>query len=595
MRKTLQNLLLGVVSAALFLAAVEGGSRFIESRRPPPPERADYIWDWQKQWQDDFYTLASDESGWPPGAEFNGDGLRDRMHAEEKPAGVLRVAFLGDSVTLGHGLEPEEAFPQRLQQRFDAEGRPVEVMSVALWGWSTRQERLAYERILRRYRPDRILLAVCLNDIPEIKNNLERPPDWLLALHERSALVRLLVNAPGREIRNVEELFTRRDSSQVREGFELFFQELRALRDEVARDGASLAVIVFPFRFQLGPGAPPPTVQAAIAAFCTAERLPLLDLLPALRRAGADSFLDYDHLSEAGARLVADAIAASGILEAPASAAEVLAVFSGASGPPPLASVTRALDARDVAVRAAAAWAVGKTGRRAASLVLRLARAVVEDDAPRVRVAAARALGAIGPGAAAARPSLLKALADMRAAVRWAAADALYRIGLTADAAPALVEALRSEDAYVRAFATYSLGELGGAAGEVAAAALAETVRSEGGAGRSGAAAALAKMGGGARQAVPALIEELKNEREARRWRAARTLGRIGPEAAPAVPGLVVALRDPDVSVRLAAARALGRIGSRDAIAGLVGAVKSDTSRQVREEASKALSRIPGS
>ena len=49
-------------------------------------------------------------------------------------------------------------------------------MNVGLWGWSTRQERLAYERIARRYRPDQVLLGVCLNDIPELQNNLARPP-----------------------------------------------------------------------------------------------------------------------------------------------------------------------------------------------------------------------------------------------------------------------------------------------------------------------------------------------------------------------------------------------------------------------------------
>ena len=63
-------------------------------------------------------------------------------------------------------------------------------MNVALWGWSTRQERIAWQRIARGYRPDAAVLAVCLNDIPELFNNLSRPPRWLAALHARSALVR---------------------------------------------------------------------------------------------------------------------------------------------------------------------------------------------------------------------------------------------------------------------------------------------------------------------------------------------------------------------------------------------------------------------
>jgi hypothetical protein len=49
-------------------------------------------------------------------------------------------------------------------------------MSVALPGWSTRQERYAYERIARRYRPDAVVLAVVLNDMEDLHNNLTQPP-----------------------------------------------------------------------------------------------------------------------------------------------------------------------------------------------------------------------------------------------------------------------------------------------------------------------------------------------------------------------------------------------------------------------------------
>jgi HEAT repeat protein len=102
-------------------------------------------------------------------------------------------------------------------------------------------------------------------------------------------------------------------------------------------------------------------------------------------------------------------------------------------------------------------------------------------------------------------------------------------------------------------------------------------------------------MGGAAKAALPVLIAELESERETRRWRAARTLGKIGPAAGAAVPALLLALKDSSADVRSQAARSLGRIGSRDAIAGLVLAMKEDPAKQVREEASRALSHIPGS
>lgn len=650
-RRLLANLTLSLVSLGLFVALIEGGARWVESRQPPPPPRAEYIWDWEEQWEDDFYTLASDEAGWPPGAEINGDGFRDRTHPVEKTAGGPRVALLGDSVTFGHGLEPGEAFPQVLQSLYDGEGAPVEVMSFALPGFSTRQQRYAYERVARRYRPDRVLVAVCLNDIPEVKNNLTRPAAWLRALHAWSAVVRLLVNAPAREINSVEELFRRPDDPRVREGFELFFRELGLLRDVVRADGGELGLAVFPFRFQLAAGAPPPLAQRAILDWCEREKLPCLDMLPALAPLGEAAFLDYDHLSAEGARLTAQVLRGSAVLPAVAGARESLEPWladRGAAGaraaawlaapaekadPVVVALLLEGLQAREPERRAAAAWALGRAaaatkatapaasepaartvgnaagsagvGGAEARTVPDLLRLLRDDPSDLVRVAAARALGEHGPGAAAAPgakaaathavPALIEALRAPREPLRFAAADALHRIGVGPGEADALAAELKSRDRYVRAFASWSLGQMGAAAGPTAAAALAEDLRQGGGAGRAGAARSLARMGPAAAGAVPALLAELKEPDAGRRWRAARTLGRIGPAAASAVPRLADALADSDENVRIQAARALGRIGegSRPAIPALVAALQ-DPEPEVRAEASRALSRIPG-
>ncbi len=220
-QRLLPNLLLSLATGGLFLGLLEGGARLLEKRQPPRPV-ADYIWNWDERWDGEFYTVGSDAVGWPPWQEFNADGLRDRARPTEKLPGAHRVIALGDSVTMGAGIEASEAWPQRLEARYQREGRPVEVLNVALWGWSTRQERIAYERFGRPRKPDEVLLAVCLNDIPELQNNLTRPPEWLATLFRRSALVRRLVNAQGREIHDVEQLFREPNSSTVEGGLRAF-------------------------------------------------------------------------------------------------------------------------------------------------------------------------------------------------------------------------------------------------------------------------------------------------------------------------------------------------------------------------------------
>ncbi len=608
-REFAANLSLALGASVLFLAALEGGARLVEKRRPPRPEVADYIWDWDDKMPGGFYVMKSDGVGWPPWEEFNADGLRDRTRTREKPEGVTRIAVLGDSVTLGAEITPQEAYPQLLEARFAAEGQSAEVMNVALWGWSTRQERIAWQRIARQYRPDQAVLAVCLNDIPELFNNLERPPRWLRSLHERSALVRLLVNAEGREIDSVERLFGEPDAPRVREALDRFFEEVRALRREVEADGATLALVVLPFRFQLEPGAPLPVVQQRIAGFCRAEGLQCLDLLPTIARAGAGAFLDYDHLSPSGAQLVADTLHASGLLAAgrsepralgealarrsdpgARSAGEWLAGRRGAPASSATAAIAGVLESAEAGERRAAAWALGVAGGAAEPHLEPLARCVRGDDSAGVRATCARALGGIGSRGAVA--PLVEALGDPSEVVRAAAAQALARVGPAPADVKALAAAVSSHDRYVAAFAAWSLGNLGAAA-ELAVDELARALaRDETNAVVAG---ALARIGPAARAAVPELVVALGSADDGRRWRAARTLGRIGPAAEAAVAALTAALADPSSVVRAHAARALGRIGpAAKSAAPALQRATGDRAEGVRDEARLALERLTG-
>jgi HEAT repeat protein/lysophospholipase L1-like esterase len=608
-RELAQNLALGLGATALVLGALEGGARLLENRRPPRPEVADYIWDWDDKMPGGFYVMKSDGVGWPPWQEFNGDGLRDRTRTREKPEGWTRIAFLGDSVTLGAELAPREAYPQLLEARYAADGRRAEVMNVALWGWSTRQERIAWQRIARHYSPDQAVLAVCLNDIPELFNNLARPARWLMWLHERAALVRLLVNAEGREIDSVERLFSDADAPRVRDALARFFDEVRALRREVEADGAMFAMVVFPFRFQVEPKAPPPLVQERIAAFCRAEGLRCLDLLPTIARAGPGAFLDYDHLSSSGAQLVADTLRASDLVAESASSPEELSRALGARGGAGAAGAASWLDERQraphagavaaiadvlehgaAAERQAAAWALGVAREAALQFIEALSKRARQDESAGVRAGAARALGDIGDRAGAA--ALFEALGDSSEAVRASAAQGLVRVRPVPGDVPALAGALDSPDRYVAAFAAWSLGNLGAAAEPavpdlVRVLAIDET--------NAVVAAALARVGPAAKAAVPELVKALASDDDGRRWRAARTLGRIGPAAEPAVPALSGALVDPNGVVRAHAARALGRIGpaAKPAAAALQRAT-GDREEGVRDEARLALERLRG-
>ncbi len=607
-RGLLVNLTLSLVVSVAFLAGLEGIARLVETPPAPKREVAGYIWDWDAKMPGGFYVMASDSVGWPPWQEFNADGLRDRTRPREKPGGVWRVAVLGDSVTLGAELKPREAYPRLLEARMEAEGQRIEVMSVALWGWSTRQERIAWQRIARGYDPDQTILAVCLNDIPELHNNLTRPPGWLVWLHDQLALVRLLVDAEGREIENVERLFEAPEAPRVKEALGGFFDEIRALRAEVEADGATFAMIVFPFRFQVTDGAPSPLVQEQIASFCRSEDIPCLDMLPTLERVGPSSFRDYDHLSVLGSSLTADTLVTSGLLPDGYSNPAVLEEHFGESGGPGAVEILRWLEARedtpdeagllaleqaletgDEPLRLAAAWGLETIGARAGGARDALVEVLHADESSGVRAAAARALGGLGDGGRPAVPALFEALGQPSEAVRHAAAQALSRQKLTPGDIPHLVVALQSEDVYVRAFAAWRLGNFREDARE-AVPVLALTLQQPDT--YVAVSAALARIGPAATEAVQALVLELASSDAGRRWRAARTLGRIGPGAAAAVPALVAAMEDPNEGVRLRIARALGRIGPDPRSAAALQRATGDPDGGVRREAREALDRL---
>jgi HEAT repeat protein/lysophospholipase L1-like esterase len=574
------NLLLSLATCVVGLGGAEGICRFLE-RRQPPHEVAPYITPWREE-EGGFYTVESAAAGWPPWEDYNSEGLRDREHAVERAQGVRRVVCLGDSTTLGWGILPAEAYPQVLGELLESVGERAEVFNVALGGWSTRQERIAYERIARKYRPDSVLLAICLNDIPELQNNLSRPPASLVSLYRASALVRRLVGAREREIADVEELFSAGDSARVQQAYRLLFGEIRALRDETRADGASFAVLVFPFRLQVLPGAPEPSPQRTIGEFCRAEGIPFVDVLPALLEAGADAYIDYDHFSPRGARIVAERVLGSGLVD-PASPASFTPLDAErgaaeaarhASRGPTLPRLLLDLEAANPHQRAAAARGIGNLGPAAAPAVPRLVRRL-EDPEPPVRAGAAWALGQVGPGAKAALPRLVPLLYDGDPGVRFRAGESLGEIVPDTEAArSALIAVVGDLNAPGRGEAAAALGGLGPAA-EGALPALIQALDDprEGVRGRS--AWAIGQIGPAARSAVPALLVAFEDPRI--RWRVADALGALGKDALSAAPELVDALGDPNSSVRWRAAQALGEIGpaaSRIAVPALLKAVR---------------------
>jgi HEAT repeat protein len=177
-----------------------------------------------------------------------------------------------------------------------------------------------------------------------------------------------------------------------------------------------------------------------------------------------------------------------------------------------------------------------------------LARLLMEDPDPWVRIAAADELSTIEPVAAQAVSALLAGLKDTECMVRWSAAYAFYEIGpRTEEEVLVIVEA--AHDPSLNTIALMALGESGNA-GAAAVGFLVEALADRKQA--EMAADALGSLGAVARQAAAPLTAALKADNVPTRRAAADALGSISPPTSLAVRALREAINDQEFYERAA-------------------------------------------
>lgn len=267
------------------------------------------------------------------GAAVTTDSLGLRTTVGFAPHAKHRVLFLGDSVVFGHFLGDEETIPSQLQAVLAKEwGCPVAVSNAGVPGYSTFQQARLLRLLLRPVRPTAVLLGFCLNDVVERYTTLARfggERFFMLSVDtevELSLPVRLwrrsaLRNALVRGVRTaalvkeryaVRSLWERPHDPAIQEAWDTTLGELDDLVNLCRRSRVPLAVVIFPFRDQLAKPDVTRHPQDRLLAHLAAREVPALDLLPALAACPLppDSlFLDSDHFSARGCRLVAQLVA----------------------------------------------------------------------------------------------------------------------------------------------------------------------------------------------------------------------------------------------------------------------------------------------
>jgi len=105
--------------------------------------------------------------------DVNSAGFRDREHSIEKPAGIRRIALLGDSFVEAIQVPFEDSITAQLEDRLKTAGRETELLNFAVSGTGTARHYLALQEYAAAYKPDVVLLFFFAgNDISDNSRRL---------------------------------------------------------------------------------------------------------------------------------------------------------------------------------------------------------------------------------------------------------------------------------------------------------------------------------------------------------------------------------------------------------------------------------------
>lgn len=96
--------------------------------------------------------------------QINNEGFRDREFPYEKPAGVKRIIFLGDSVVYGYGVTLEDTIAKKLEKKFGEAGQKVEVLNFGVSGYDSAQAVEFLKELGLKFSPDLVIAGYTLND-----------------------------------------------------------------------------------------------------------------------------------------------------------------------------------------------------------------------------------------------------------------------------------------------------------------------------------------------------------------------------------------------------------------------------------------------
>jgi lysophospholipase L1-like esterase len=225
-------------------------------------------------------------------AQRNQMGFRDRHEFPRTlPDGMRRIAFFGDSFTIGHGIRRcEDRFSDRLQVALDRqEPGKFRVDNLGEPGLETSQIESRVKFLIDQgYQFDVVIYVFMLNDIEGydprteeiIKSMQQKEPRFFLLT--QTYFFNWLYFRWRQASGEGSDYFPHLKDSYNEAPWDGLRSKLVQLKRDCADNKVDFRMVIFPFLHNLGPGYPFHDAHQKLQEFCREEDIPVLDLEPVL-------------------------------------------------------------------------------------------------------------------------------------------------------------------------------------------------------------------------------------------------------------------------------------------------------------------------
>lgn len=331
------NIELSFLTVFLLLSLTEMALRPL---RIETPKTIIFVRDSELGWK----LRANAEDLWGLGkVKINGKGLRGPELDYEKPSNVIRILYLGDSVTFGYPLDRhEQTFPYLTEAILKTRTRKgIETINAGVDGYSPWQEYIYLSKEGIKYKPDLVIVSFILNDVTEkfrLKlfggetegGKIERSALGIKRFFRKSSIIYFTKKLSDRmrfgsdiqkgaikkEGLRVTALFESPDSETIKNAWNITLENLTKIFTFCKKRNMPIILAIFPWTTQFDDPDALSDPQKLLSQFATEHDITVVDLLPMfsqkMRDEGtkpSDYFFDHNHLRPAGNKIVAEFLA----------------------------------------------------------------------------------------------------------------------------------------------------------------------------------------------------------------------------------------------------------------------------------------------